>query len=108
MFPFIFSPSIVLVLDGLWLVIVSEPSTRTQTSSPSSPPSSSPRPRHPRHALIPLPKDLFSEPIPLTVIDTSFMPERTIELITECPTVDTVMLTYACDRTRTLEWLSSF
>ncbi|XP_051122525.1 mitochondrial Rho GTPase 1 [Andrographis paniculata] len=55
-----------------------------------------------------LPEDLYPDRVPLIIIDTSSSTENRGRLVEELTKADAVVLTYACDRSETLERLSSY
>ncbi|KAJ0977547.1 hypothetical protein J5N97_013021 [Dioscorea zingiberensis] len=55
-----------------------------------------------------LPADIYPDRVPITIIDTSSSPENKAKLIVECQMADAIILTYACDRSSTLDRLSTY
>ncbi|KAK6139335.1 hypothetical protein DH2020_026927 [Rehmannia glutinosa] len=55
-----------------------------------------------------LPEDLYPDRVPVTIIDTPSSPENGSRLIEELRRADAVVLTYACDRSETLDRLSTY
>ncbi|XP_057960485.1 mitochondrial Rho GTPase 1-like [Malania oleifera] len=55
-----------------------------------------------------LPEDLYPDRVPVTIIDTSSSLEDRGKLADELRKADAVILTYACDRSETLDRLSTF
>ncbi|CAM6128136.1 unnamed protein product [Calypogeia fissa] len=55
-----------------------------------------------------LPHDFYPDRVPVTIIDTSSRPEDKAKLEAECKKADAIVLTYACDRSYTLDQLSHY
>ncbi|KAG0613574.1 hypothetical protein M758_6G112900 [Ceratodon purpureus] len=55
-----------------------------------------------------LPPDFYPDRVPLTIVDTSSRNEDKFKMEMECKKADAIVLTYACDRSQTLERLSSY
>ncbi|XP_024020110.1 mitochondrial Rho GTPase 1 [Morus notabilis] len=55
-----------------------------------------------------VPEDSYPGRVPITMIDTSSLPQHIGNVAKELKRADTVVLTYACDQPQTLDRLSSF
>ncbi|CAM8914754.1 unnamed protein product [Rhodiola kirilowii] len=55
-----------------------------------------------------LPEDMYPDRVPITIIDTPSSPEGKEKIAEELKRADAVVLTYACDRTETLDRVRDF